>query len=223
MAGDSNLNSMQLDDCWNRIGTWGKETPRCERLTEVGHCSKCDVYRGAGRLLLKRPAPQGYLEQWREFLAAKPNSGSSSGRFFVLFELGGKLYALPASALEQVADAAPIRTLPHNRRAGVLGVVNIRGDVLPCADLAALLKLHTSEANRSAASCRRMLVAKPGAARWVLPAEQVVGLQRLDMPTLNAGSSPGESLLNGSIVWDERNVHVIDVEGLARSLEGLAS
>lgn len=222
MPGGGDLNTMQLNDCWNRIGTWGKEMPRCERLTDVGHCSKCDVYRGAGRLLLKRPAPRGYLEEWREFLAAKPNSGSSSGRFFVLFELAGKLYALPASALEQVADAAPIRRLPHNRRVGVLGVVNVRGDVLPCADLAALLKLHTSDTNRGATSCRRMLVAKPGAARWVLPVEQVVGLQRLDTPALSAESSPEESLIKGSMDWDERDVHVMDVEGLARSLEGLA-
>jgi len=220
MGGSGDLIATQLNDCWNRIGTWGKETPRCERLAEVGHCSKCEVYRGAGRVVLQRPPPRGYLEEWREFLAARPTTGSTSGRFFVLFELGGRLYALPASALEQVADASPIRTLPHNRRPGVLGVVNVRGDVLPCADLAVLLNLRTADVNRTAVSFRRMLVAKPGAGRWVLPAEQVVGLQRLDSQELRVAPSAESPLLKGSIVRDGREVHVIDAEGLARSLEG---
>lgn len=220
MRNDSDVTVTQLNDCWNKIGTWGKETPRCARLADVGHCSKCDVYQGAGRVVLQRPAPRGYLEEWREFLAAKPNTGSASGRFFVLFELGGQLYALPAGALEQVANASPVRTLPHNRRPGLLGVVNVRGEVLPCADLAVLLNSPAFDANRSAVSYRRLLVAKPGSARWVLPAEQVVGLQRLEPEKLRENLSGDGALLQGTVVWDEREVHVVSVERLAQRLEG---
>lgn len=211
-----------LNDCWNRIGTWGKETPRCERLADLAHCSNCDIYRGAGRVLLQRPPPRGYLEEWREFLAAKPAGGSPSGRFFVLFELRAQLYALPTSALQQVADASPIRALPHNRSAALLGVVNVRGDVLPCVDLSALIEPLAPPAQRTAVAYRRLLVSRPGNARWVFPVEQVVGLQRLEREQLSAVVSPDavETLVEGKVVWEQREVQVVSAEALARRLEG---
>lgn len=220
MVGGSDTNAAPLHDCWNKNGTWGKQTPRCERLASVGHCSKCDVYRGAGRVLLQRPAPRGYLEEWREFLATRVASRPAGGRFFVLFELSAQLYALSTFALEQVADSAPIRTLPHNRRSALLGVVNVRGDVLPCVDLAVLLYPGAGDTDRSAAAYRRFIVAKPGAARWVFPAEQVVGLQRLESEQPRVQELEANSLLQGTVTWAERTVHVVSVERLAERLEG---
>lgn len=216
---DNDFIIAQLNDCWNKIGTWGEETPRCERLTDVGHCSKCDVYQRAGRIALQRPAPQGYLEEWRKFLAAKPSSASANGRFFVLFELGIQLYALPTSALEQVADASPIRTLPHNRRPALLGVVNVRGDVLPCVDLAALLDSPVGATTRSAVAYRRLLVIEPSSARWVLPVARVVGLQRVEPGQLSEDLFDENTLLQGKAAWGERAVHVVNVERLAQRLE----
>lgn len=220
MDGEPDIPGVTLHDCWNKTGTWGKETPRCERLVVVGHCSKCEVYRGAGRILLQRPAPRGYLEEWREFLAARLVSGPPSGYFFVLFEISAQLYALPTFSLEQVTDRAPIRSLPHNRRPALLGVVNVRGDVLPCVDLAALLHPASSNSDRSPVSYRRLIVAKPGTARWVLPAEQVVGLQRLEPEQLRVDESDASSLLQGTVTWHARTVHVVSVERLAERLEG---
>lgn len=216
---NNDVTTAQVNDCWNKIGTWGKEMPRCERLIDVGHCSKCDVYQHAGRIALHRPAPQGYLEEWRDFLAAKPASSSANGRFFVFFELNVQLYALPTSALEQVADVAPIRTLPHNRRPALLGVVNVRGDVLPCIDFAALLKPPVAAATRSAVAYRRLLVMKPSGARWVLPVAQIVGLQRVEPGQITQDVFGEDTLLQGTAAWGERNVHVVNLERLAQCLD----
>ena len=46
-----------IDDCWNRIGVWGTETPRCPKLEDVVHCRNCEVYSAAGRLVLERRLP----------------------------------------------------------------------------------------------------------------------------------------------------------------------
>ena len=53
--------------CWNDIGVSGDSS--CAELKTVIHCRNCSVYRGAGRTLLQRNSPEGYVEEWTDILA----------------------------------------------------------------------------------------------------------------------------------------------------------
>lgn len=53
--------------CWNDIGVSGDSS--CIELETVIHCRNCPIYRGAGRTLLQRNAPKGYVEEWTNILA----------------------------------------------------------------------------------------------------------------------------------------------------------
>jgi chemotaxis-related protein WspD len=79
--------------CWNRIGVWGDAT--CVELNEAVHCQNCPVYAAAGRSLLDREAPSGYLSEWTHVVA-----GENQDRVFdtvsaLVFRLQKEWLALP--------------------------------------------------------------------------------------------------------------------------------
>ncbi|WP_353259283.1 chemotaxis protein CheW [Prochlorothrix hollandica] len=49
----------------------------CPLLVEAIHCQNCGVYGAAGRSLLQRVAPPGYVEEWIQILADGPESPDS--------------------------------------------------------------------------------------------------------------------------------------------------
>ena len=64
-------------DCWNRIGTSGDRT--CPELQIHIHCRNCPVFASAARTFFDRPAPEGYLAEWTQWLAGSPSPDGESG------------------------------------------------------------------------------------------------------------------------------------------------
>jgi purine-binding chemotaxis protein CheW len=60
-------------------------------------------------------------------------------RYFLTFRLGKSRYALAADGIAEVVRIPPIARLPQ-APAGLLGVANLRGEVVPVADIARLLQ-----------------------------------------------------------------------------------
>lgn len=212
----------EVDDCWNQIGTWAAQSQRCPRLPTVGHCGNCDVYRSAGRELLKREAPAGYLAEWREFLARPVLRSSATAAFYLYLNAGERIVGIQTRTLEQVANASVIRRLPHNRSRVLQGVANVRGEVLPCISLNALLAEGAALTSSVAEPAyKKMVVATFGAHRWILPAVDVLGLHRheqSDFVTVDKHASP---ILLGSIGWQGKTVDVLDVAAVSESLSAL--
>lgn len=66
----------------------------------------------------------------------------SAGKLsFVVFRIGPELFALPTQVLHEVAESRGIHSLPHRRHSVVLGLVNIRGELLICVSVGRLLGL----------------------------------------------------------------------------------
>ena len=55
-------------NCWNRIGTSGDRS--CPELEQHVHCRNCPVFASAARVFFDRPAPEGYLAEWTQWLAS---------------------------------------------------------------------------------------------------------------------------------------------------------
>jgi chemotaxis-related protein WspD len=129
-----------VHDCWNMIGVAGNGT--CRELHRFVHCRNCPVYAVAGRRLLDRPLSVEYrCERTQQYAAAKRLS-QPARTSLVLFRLGSEWLALPTTAFQEVAPQRPIHTLPHRQRGLVLGLVNIRGELLICVSVARLLGLE---------------------------------------------------------------------------------
>lgn len=61
----------------------------------------------------------------------------------VIFRVGSEQYALPTASAREVINYEPPRRLPGSE-AWVLGVINLRGEIIPVCDLTSALGLPTS-------------------------------------------------------------------------------
>ena len=219
---------MQITDCWNTIGTWGSATPRCERLAQVGHCSNCEVYRSAGRQLLDRAAPEGYLKEWGDFLSNATTRVGSHAMFYLFFQLADRVLGLRSALLEQVTDAATIRRLPHQRNPTILGLTHIRGDVLPCISFSVLLNDSPPMPTEVARHLRRFIVCRHEHRRWVLPVDEVLGLQRVDRADIQSIPimdvlNPQHAISAGLYSWRGKIATILESDRLVASLKQVST
>jgi len=207
--------------CWSTIGVYGQGT--CQELKQHIHCHHCPVFSTAGVQLLDRPLPPEYrAERTRQFALEKETreSGSTSA---VLFRVRAEWLALPTTVFQEVAERRPIHSLPHRRTGLVLGLANVRGELLICLSLGHLLgmeNLPTLEELRG--SCHRILVVHWEATRLAFLVDEVHGPYRFPPPMLRPLSV---TLANSNlgytqcvIAWQNRAVGLLDPDFLFSTL-----
>jgi purine-binding chemotaxis protein CheW len=113
---------------------------------------------------------------------------------------GGEHYALPVGGVREIARLGQITPVP-GAPAAVLGIWNLRGDVMAALDLATLLGLEPD------AEPSRILVAEDGELRAGLTVESV-----LDVGSLPESLEPTDSeYLSGVVLIERTPVGVIDL------------
>lgn len=208
---------MAIDDCWNRIGVRGDKS--CPQLAQLVHCRNCPVHAAAALGLLDRSPPADYLAEWSRHVA-QGGIADGEGRVdgsALIFRIGAEWLALPTVTIQEVAELRPVHALPRRNNGVVLGLANIRGEILVCVALAGLLGLDTgSEDGRAgawAAHSRLVVAGRPGK-RVVLPVDEVHGVLRFDteglapVPAVLAGS--GKPFTRGLLAWQQRTVGYLD-------------
>jgi chemotaxis-related protein WspD len=98
----------------------------------------------------------------------------------VIFRAGGAWLALPSISVREIIGPRPVHSLPHRRGGAVLGLVNIRGELLVCLALPVVLGLDLpgEDESRPGQAPSRMLVTQQNNARIVYPVEEVAAVQR---------------------------------------------
>jgi purine-binding chemotaxis protein CheW len=126
--------------------------------------------------------------------------------------VGSEHYALSVEDVLEVAEIGDVSPVP-GAAAGVLGVRNLRGQVLPVIDLAAVLGIPRD------GEARRLVVAEQGGRRAGLAVDQLV-----DVGALPDASEQAESrYVLGAALVDGKLVGVVDVGAVldaASTLEG---
>lgn len=116
---------------------------------------------------------------------------------------------MPVRYVLEVTDLGDVAAVPGSRPE-MLGVRNVRGQILPVADLAMLLGIaRTSPA-------RRLLVAEAGGCQAGFTVDEVSDVGELDEPT----EATESGLLVGATLADGELIGVIDVPRLFDSLAG---
>jgi two-component system chemotaxis response regulator CheV len=121
--------------------------------------------------------------------------------------IGTELYALPVAHVLEIGEIGQLTVAPGASRA-TLGVRNLRGDLLPVFDLAAVLGLPRSEAPT------RMLVAERGGTRAGFAVDEVMDVDELP----DADQEVDSRLLSGATLIDNALIGVIDVDRLFDTL-----
>jgi chemotaxis-related protein WspD len=206
-------------DCWNTIGVEGDGS--CAQLREVIHCRNCPVYSNAGLQLLERALPPGYRRECTDYfrLQRKPARGSKIS--VVIFRVGPEWLALPTQAFQEVAEPRPVHSIPHRRHGLLLGLVNIRGELLLCVSVGRLLGVdHNTALEKLRTYHDRLLVVAWDGKRLVFPADEVHGIHHFHAgeaaPPPPASAKAG--FTQGVFSWQEKLVGWLEPQLLFSAL-----
>jgi chemotaxis-related protein WspD len=231
-----NVAAIVIDDCWNRIGIRGDGS--CPRLRGYVHCRNCPVHEDAAATLLdhtlsdtdfERSHEDGVERPWEQGITAAPATGDTPGvESLLVFRIGDECLALPTKVFDQVTEMRRIHSLPHRRNPAMLGVVNIRGALVICASLVALLRLEAGAApgHTGRAEYRRLLVVRAREQLAAFPVDAVDGVWRFaratyeSVPTTVACAAQPHT--RAVVRWRGRTIGLLDsgllFETLDRSL-----
>jgi len=131
---------------------------------------------------------------------------------YVRLTVAAEAYAMPVEHVLEAADLGQVRAVPGARRE-LLGISNLRGQLLPVVDLAAVLGVQR------VAPPRRLLVTEAEGFQVGFAIDEVRGIGdvgELEEPA--AGAGPG--LLLGATLSDGELVGVVDVPRVFDALDG---
>lgn len=127
---------------------------------------------------------------------------------YVRLRVAAEAYAMPVGHVREIADLGTVTPVP-GLRPEVLGVRNLRGQILPVIDLAMLLRVARTNAPA------RLLVAEAGGLAAGLAIDEVSGVGEMPEPTDESDSD----LLSGAVLDGDDLIGVIDVPGVFAELE----
>ena len=168
-----------INDCWNKIGVRGDRS--CVELEPHVHCRNCPVYSAAALTLLDREYPPEHLSEWTAHFAGRKKLEQPDAHSAIIFRIASEWFALPTSALDEVAEPRTIHSLPHLRSSVVLGLVNVRGELLICVSLAKMLRLGeptSVDAERKGFNTKRLVVIRHNSRRVAFPTDDVQSIHR---------------------------------------------
>jgi chemotaxis-related protein WspD len=173
--------------------------------------------------LLDRPLLPQYRNEWTEHFARPKQLTAPATASALVFRIGEEWLALGTQAFQEVAERRPVHSLPHRQRGIVLGLVNIRGELLICVSLGRLLGLESAPWSQTERrTYDRLLVTGWDGNRLVFPAEEVCGIHRFQMSELKEPPATlvksSFSYTRGLLSWAGRTVGLLDAERLFSSL-----
>ncbi|KML48726.1 chemotaxis protein CheW [Burkholderia stabilis] len=214
--------TIDVDDCWNRIGTRGDRS--CERLNDCQRCLNCPVYAYHAARLLERPLGDAEMADATRRISAygttRVRADDDTHHAALAFRVADEWLALPIGVLREIAGTRPIHSLPHRRNSAVRGVVNIRGTLRIAISIGALLGLGAGKGGNGGGDGRftRLLVAAHQGEPVVFPVDEVEGVLRfgasdwVPVPATVGRASAG--LSRGVLSWRGKSVGLLDDDRL---------
>jgi chemotaxis signal transduction protein len=126
----------------------------------------------------------------------------------VRLRIGSEVYAMPVEHVLEVAELGDVTPVP-GAAPEMLGVRNLRGQILPVVDLAHVFGIPASDAPR------RLLVAEARGHRAGFAIDEVSDIEMLSGDLEEAESH----LLSGACLTEDELVGIVDIERVFESLE----
>ena len=181
---------------------------------------------GDAHALFDKEPPAEYLTEWQKRLAQPKAQKKVEQSSIVIFRIGAEILGLPTHIFQEVSEKKAVHRLPHHTQGTLLGVANIRGQLLLCFSLHKLLGIDAYTSSSEATSRRRihqrMLVAVKHGNRFVFPVDEVLEITRyhakelLELPetVLHSVSTYSQGILR----WNKHSVGVLDDNLLTSAL-----
>jgi chemotaxis-related protein WspD len=204
--------------CWNEIGVRGDRS--CPKLAGYVHCRNCPVFSSAALLLLDAELPSQHVEQATQNVAERKSLAELDTHSVVVFRLGAEWIGLPTAGFQEIANERVIHSLPHRRSGMLLGLANIRGQLIVCISLEQLLGLEPQQPpkgnERRRAAPRRLLVLKQDGQCAACPVDEVRGVLRFHARELKAVPATiaraTATYTKAVLPWPDGSVGLLDLE-----------
>lgn len=155
-----------IDRCWKQIGIQGDRS--CPELVRHSHCRNCPAFSLTAGKLLDRDLPDSVETSLISQIGAPTDGHKTDVESVIIFRVGSEWFALSTQVLDEVVGLRPIHSLPHRRHPALLGIVNVRGDLVVCLSIAQLL-IGASEG----AAPSRLIVVRDAGGRLAFPVDEV--------------------------------------------------
>ena len=206
-------------DCWNKIGVRGDKS--CPELEPYSHCRNCPVYSAAALTLLDRePAGPSAAAMTSHFAEVTP-ARESGTHTAIVFRIGAEWFALPTLVLHEFLGLRAIHSLPHRRNPALLGLANVRGELVACVSIARLLTGAAAPIGEG-----RLIVVRHAGGRLAFPVDEVQHIHRYHpdalkpVPATVAQSASAFTI--GLLSWRDKKIGFLDgpplIDALNRSL-----
>jgi chemotaxis signal transduction protein len=169
----------------------------------------------------QQPLTEAELRHWAQQYARPDtelaDTDTGAGVAHVIFRVGGERFAVPLADLDEVAQVEVGIGLDHASPL-VLGLVNIRGEVVPMLDTAAALGTRAS--HRLGPQNRSLVVRDARDRRTALPVEQIESIEPLMAESFQAqGGDDAEALIRRVGVGEHAggSLTLLDIGGLRRA------
>jgi chemotaxis-related protein WspD len=207
--------ALAIADCWNSIGVHGDAS--CRKLAHHIHCRNCPVYSAGAANLLDVEPPADYIAHWTEQVSKEKGLSERATNSVLIFRIGVEWLALPTTALTEIASLRAIHSIPHRRNGVVLGLANIRGELLVCFSLRDILSVEPtvhSEDEKQRTVKGRLLVIHCDGHRAVCPVDEVHGVQRFfprDLSPVPATVARATATYTKCVLsWQEKTIGLLD-------------
>ncbi len=204
-----------IDACWSKVGVHGDGT--CTDLQEHVHCRNCSQYMAAAAALLERDLPPNYLDEWTHHFAGEHRFDAPDTESIVVFRIGDEWLGLPTAAFSEFVDLRPVHSLPHRRNGNLLGLTNVRGELLICVSLNNVLGIEKQaqiQKRPEHAVYSRLVVIHDKDSRIVFPVDEVHGIHRYsagelkDVPATVAKAAARYT--RAMLPWNDRAIGCLD-------------
>jgi chemotaxis signal transduction protein len=209
----------EVYDCWNRIGVRGDKS--CPELACHSHCRNCPAYSAAAMMLLDRDLAGLPAAAATSPLAELARAGEGRTESVVVFRVGAEWFALPTLLLDEIVGMRTVHSLPHRRNPALLGLVNVRGELVVCVAISRLLIGEAATPPQG-----RLVVIRHTNGRLAFPVDEVQHAHRYrpdelkPVPATIARSA--SAFTKGLLSWRDRTVGCLDerlvLDALNRSL-----
>jgi chemotaxis-related protein WspD len=227
-AGTTSDKRIIIKDCWNKIGVRGDRS--CVELEPHVHCRNCPVYATAALTLLDREHSPEHLSERTIHFAGRKKLEEPDIHSAIIFRIASEWFALPTSALDEVAEPRTIHSLPHLRSSVVLGLVNVRGELLICVSLAKMLRLAETtsvDAARKRFNSKRLVVIRHDGRRVAFPTDEVQSIHRYHPRELKPApasiAQAAAGYTNALLPLQGKTVGCLDDQLLAQALDRIVA
>lgn len=215
-----NLHASSVDNCWTSIGLRGDKS--CPKLVEYAHCRNCPTYSDIAATLLDRPAIEEIRDAEISLQFDDSTVGKSNDRSALIFRLGKEWLGIEMQMLDEVVELRDVHRLPHRPNPVLLGLVNVRGELVVCVSLDQLLQIEAESPVESPS--RRLMILRSASGRLAVPVDEVQHTHSyqaddLKSPPATISHSAGNYTTN-LLHWRGRTVAIIDGSRMIEAFEG---